>query len=62
MATVEAPVIGAELDPSDPSGTAQSIVLGVLGVTLALGVSAMGRDLYNRLTQTTDQLNEVEVL
>lgn len=62
MATVEAPVIGAELDTSDPSGTAQSIVLSVLGVTLALGVSAMGRDLYNRLTQTTDSLDEVEVL
>ena len=48
MATVEAPVIGAELDPSDPAGTMQSIVLGVLGVALTFGILAGGQSVYNR--------------
>ena len=56
------PVLDAEYDLSDPAGTASTAVSGVIGVTMMLGIFALGRSLYNTASKQTDSLNEVELL
>ena len=56
------PVVGEDYDLSDPAGTGKTVVTASLGVAMMFGIFAVGRELFNRASQTTDQLNEVEVL
>lgn len=60
--TVEAPVVGAELDPDDPSGSVVSIIMAVVGVLLAGGVVAAALAVWNMLAERTpEEIPEVEI-
>lgn len=52
MAEVEAPLVGAEVDTEDPSGSAVSIVMAILGVGLASVIVAYGREVGNVISDT----------
>jgi hypothetical protein len=56
------PVLDEEYDLSDPAMTAKTAVSGVVGVAMMFGIFAVGRSLYNRLSQETDAVNQIEVL
>lgn len=56
------PVVDQEYDLSDPAGTGKTALSGVIGVTMMLAIFAAGRSVFNRLSQETDALNEVELL
>ena len=56
------PVLDESYDLSDPSGTAMTAASSVVGVTMMLAIFAAGRTVFNRLSQETDALDEVEVL
>lgn len=58
----EIPVLDEEYDLSDPSGTAMTALSGVIGVAMMFGIFAAGRAVYNRLSQETDAVNQIEVL
>jgi hypothetical protein len=58
----EIPVLDEEYDLSDPSGTAMTAVSGIVGVAMMFGIFAAGRAVYNRLSQETDAVNQIEVL
>lgn len=58
----EIPVLDESYDLSDPTGTAKTAVSGVVGVAMMFGIFAVGRSLYNRLSQETDAVNQIEVL
>ena len=56
------PVLDESYDLSDPSGTAMTAVSGIIGVSMMFAIFAAGRSIYNRLSQETDAVNQVEVL
>ena len=56
------PVLDESYDLSDPSGTAMTAVSGVVSVTMMIAIFAAGLTVFNRLSQETDALDEVEVL
>jgi hypothetical protein len=58
----EIPVLDESYDLSDPSGTAMTAVSGIVGVAMMFGIFAAGRSVYNRLSQETDAVNQIEVL
>jgi hypothetical protein len=37
-------------------------VSGIVGVAMMFGIFAAGRSVYNRLSQETDAVNQIEVL
>lgn len=47
MPEVEAPIVGSEVDTSDPSGSAASIATGIAGVGLMTIVLRYGNQLGN---------------
>ena len=59
---VEAPVIGAEIDPSDPSGTAMNVVLGIVGVAITLVIVVAGQSLFNKFAGQSDLIDEAVVV
>jgi hypothetical protein len=59
---VEAPVTGGKVDPSDPSGSAVSIVMAMLGLVLAGGIVTGATLIWNALaSRTPDTVPEAEV-
>lgn len=54
MPEVEAPIVGSEVDTSDPSGSAASIARGVLGVGLMTVVLKYGNQIGNWATEQVD--------
>lgn len=58
----EIPVLDESYDLSDPSGTAMTAVSGIIGVAMMFGIFAAGRAVYNRLSQETDAVTQIEVL
>ena len=63
MATkATAPLIGADIDPSDPAGTLKGIVLGIIGVAVTIGVVVMAQSGFNRFAGTSDSIPKAEVI
>lgn len=59
---VEAPIVGGEVDPSDPVGSFGSIAMAVAGLLLGGVVVATAAWLWNQLaTRTPDVVPEVEI-
>jgi len=56
------PVLDAEYDLSDPADTAQTALSGVIGATMMFAIFAAARAAWNRLSQETDAVSQVEVL
>lgn len=56
------PVLDEPYDLMNPADTGMTVIQGVLGVTMMLGIFAAGRSLWNRLSQQTDAVGQVEVL
>jgi len=59
------PVLDEQYDLSSAEGlssTAMTVVAGILGVAMMLGIFSAGRSLWNSLSQSSDQLNTVELL
>lgn len=55
------PFVEKDFDLKDPSGTAQNFAGGVLGIVMLFGATALARTVWNRISQTTDAVSEVEV-
>ena len=55
------PFVDQSYDLKDPSGTAQSFAGGVIGIVMLFGATALARTVWNRISQTTDVVNEMEV-
>lgn len=63
MPKVKAPIVDAEVDPSDPAGSGKSVVMATAGFVLALGIAGMAHQIYNEIARRTpDQIREVEVI
>lgn len=64
MATkVEIPVVGEDVDPTDPAGTIRTVVMSSVGVAIMFGVFALGQWLWNQVAgNTPDVAQEVEVI
>lgn len=61
-AKVEAPVTGTEVDVSDPIGSGRSVLMGVLGVALMIGIARGGQRVYNMIARNTpNAIPEAEV-
>lgn len=59
---VTAPFTGAKIDPDDPSGSATSIVLAIIGVLLSGGIIAAALAIWNAVaTRTPDEIPVVDV-
>lgn len=59
---IDAPFVDAQVDPSDPAGSAMSILYGIIGVAVAFLVFAGGQKLYNAIAQNTpDAVQPAEV-
>jgi len=56
------PVLDETYDLTDPASTGMTVVTGVLGVAMMLGIFAGGRALWNRLSMQTDAVGQIEVL
>ncbi|TKX79269.1 hypothetical protein EXE53_16710 [Halorubrum sp. SD626R] len=56
------PVVDAEYDLSDPADTGKTVATSVVGVTMMFAIFAAGRAAWNRLSQETDAVSQVEVL
>lgn len=54
MPEVEAPIVGSEVDTDDPSGSAVSIVSGILGVGLMTVVLKYGQQVGNWASEQVD--------
>lgn len=55
MPEVEAPLAGAEVDTSDPSGSAVSILGGIAGFGLLAVIVTYGKRLGNAVTDQVDE-------
>lgn len=60
MPEVEAPVTGTELDSSDPSGSALSILTGILGVGLLTLIVNYGSALGDWATEQVNGVTGVQ--
>lgn len=56
------PVFDESIDPTDPVGAGKTLLGMVMGVFALLAAFGVGRALFNRASQETDQVSEVEVL
>lgn len=59
---VKAPLIGAELDPSDPSGSAMNVVLGIVGVAVTLTIVVAGQTVFNKFADASDAIDKAVVV
>lgn len=63
MATkIDIPGTDNSVDPTDISGTAKTLVTTILGFGIAAMAASLGVKLWNRVSQTSDSLSEIEVL
>jgi len=63
MATkIDIPGTDNSLDPMDLSGSAKTLVTTILGFGIAAMAASIGVRLWNRISQSSEQLNEIEVL
>lgn len=60
MPKIEAPLGGAEVDTSDPAGSALSIVYAIIGFGLLFTVMAFGRNAGQFMQNTVSNLTGVE--
>lgn len=62
MTQIEAPIVGAELDSNDLSGSAMSVVMAILGTAMTFGILAVARSMFNRAAGKSDSVSGIEVL
>lgn len=55
------PVVGEDLDPSEPDEAVKTILMAITGTTLVLGIFAVARSGFNMLAGQTDAVNEVNL-
>ena len=59
---VKAPIVGGEVDPSDPTGSLTSIVLAIGGLLLGGIIVSAAAYAWNELaSRTPDAIPEVEI-
>jgi len=57
----EIPVVEESYDVSDPVSTGKTALTGMVGFAMLFGIVAGGRAIWNRVSQSTNALGEVEV-
>ena len=63
MATeIDIPGTEESVDPMDPAGTVKTLVTTILGFGLAAMAASLGIALWNRVSETSDQFDEIEVI
>lgn len=58
------PVVDEQYDLTSVEGavnTGQNVVAGAVGVGMAIGIFAAGRAMYNKVQESTDSVQQVEV-
>ena len=63
MATeIDIPGTEESVDPMDPAGTVKTLITTILGFGLAAMAASLGIALWNRVSETSDQFDEIEVI